>query len=116
MDLEALALFDPFARQFIAGEAAIAAAAGYKDARHFAETAMRDVRSRSVIDGCILSQHTLHGHFYDYLGHVVTHPNSAEAWGQRRRDAISAERTATTSGWRGARACPLSGGSAAVGT
>ena len=51
VDLAPLALFDPNAHQFIVGEARIAAEAGYKDPRYFAETVMRDVCSRSIV-GC----------------------------------------------------------------
>lgn len=111
VDLTALALVDPHAREFIVGAKAIAAAAGYKDARYFQDTVLTDVRSQCVLSDRLVSRFGPFGHHYDYCGQPVTHTNSAQVLGQNLQAARRAERQASTQRWRREGRCPVSAGS-----
>lgn len=97
---------DPHAHEFIKGEAAIARAAGFKDARYFADRYLTGASSSSVVAPGLLSRHFPFGHCYLVNGELETHPSSATALGRHVHEATTATRLEQTLGWRGSRGYP----------
>ena len=107
---ERFALFEPYARELIAGFDAIGAAAGYGP--DYFRTRYLDVpASKQAVAPGILSYHTGLGHYYLYRGEPATLPNSAAAWGANIQMTIEQEQRDRVPGWYGSRACPVSAGS-----
>ena len=109
-----LALFDEHAREFITGIDAIAKAAGY-GWKHFLTRHLDVPARREVVGSGVWSCHTGLGHFYEVQGRPWTHPSSGAAWGANARELAREERQARAQGWRGAKACLVSAGSALTG-
>lgn len=99
--------FEPHALGFIKGDA-IAAAAGFKSAKHFANNYLSAASTSSVRAPGLLSQHFPFGHALLANGEPMTHPNSAAVFGDRIREAVTAGRQERTLGWRSSRRCPVS--------
>lgn len=111
MDLFLLRHYDPHALEFVVGYAAVAAAAGFADARHFRDHVVNRAHSWTNIGHDILSVHCPYGHFYVRDGEITTHPSSAEVLGDQRRGSVTLKRKQETEGWRRDGSCTVSSGS-----